>query len=47
MSERIARERLWLVAWWRYATGHRPCVLCTLIRRRDWRALDALVLGDE
>jgi hypothetical protein len=44
---RLGRERLWLLAWWRWACGHRRCVLCGLLRRRAWATLDALLLGDD
>jgi hypothetical protein len=47
MRKHIERERLWLLAWWRWACGHRGCVLCSLYRRRAWRALDAVIFGDE
>jgi hypothetical protein len=46
MRNRIERERLWLLAWWRWCCGHRGCPLCSAYRRRAWRELDALLLGE-
>jgi hypothetical protein len=45
MRNTIERERLWLLAWWRWCCGHR-CPACSLMRYRKWRQLDQLLLGD-
>jgi hypothetical protein len=45
MKRTIERERLWLLAWWRWCCGHR-CHHCTLLRWRRWAELDRELLGE-